>query len=134
MASTNLQMAYLAGSHVKRANTTRPGTSQWHHRRQTNTKTSLGANVAGSKNHSSLGLVNSFIRLKIGPRRAAEGHAEYTFPSTCPALLRESNNGAIMPRTSGLSGPSHANGQGRKPAHKTMISAPLSLKIGTINT
>ena len=42
-------------------------------------------------------------------------------------LLRESTNGAIMPRTSGLSGPSHANGQDRKPARKTMISAPLSL-------
>ena len=38
-------------------------------------------------------------------------------------LLRESTNGAIMPRTSGLSGPSHANEQDRKPAHKTDISA-----------
>ena len=46
-------------------------------------------------------------------------------------LLRESTIGAIMPRTSGLSGPSHANGQDRKPAPKTIISAPLSLKIGT---
>ena len=48
-------------------------------------------------------------------------------------LLRESTNGAVMPRTSGLSGPSHANGQDRKPARKTMISAPLSLKIGMID-
>ena len=49
-------------------------------------------------------------------------------------LLRESTIGAIMPRTSGLSSPSHANGQDRKPAHSILISAPLSLKIGTIDT
>ena len=40
-------------------------------------------------------------------------------------LLRESTNGAIMPRTSGLSGPSHANEQDRKPAHKIDISATI---------
>ena len=40
-------------------------------------------------------------------------------------LLRESTNGAIMPRTSGLSGPSHAKGQDRKPAHKIDISATI---------
>ena len=48
MGSTNLQMVYLAGSHVKQANTTRPGTSQWQWHRRRQTKTSLGANVAGS--------------------------------------------------------------------------------------
>ena len=40
-------------------------------------------------------------------------------------LLRKSTIGAIMPRTSGLSGPSHANRQDRKPAHKTDISATI---------
>ena len=40
-------------------------------------------------------------------------------------LLCKSTIGAIMPRTSGLSGPSHANGQDRKPAHKTDISATI---------
>ena len=40
-------------------------------------------------------------------------------------LLCESTIGAIMPRTSGLSGPSHANGQDRKPEHKTDISATI---------
>ena len=41
-------------------------------------------------------------------------------------LLRESTIGAIMPRTSGLSGPSHANGQDRKPANKIDISATIA--------
>ena len=49
-------------------------------------------------------------------------------------LLHEPTKGAIMQPTSGLPGPSHANEQDRKPAHKAMISVPLSLKIGTIDT
>ena len=40
-------------------------------------------------------------------------------------FLRESTVGAIMPRTSGLSGPSHANEQDRKPANKIDISATI---------
>ena len=40
-------------------------------------------------------------------------------------LLCDSTDGAIMPRTPGLSGPSHANGQDRKPARKTDISATI---------
>ena len=40
-------------------------------------------------------------------------------------LLHESTNGAIMPRMSGLSGPSHANEQDRNPVHKIDISATI---------
>ena len=40
-------------------------------------------------------------------------------------LLRESTIGAIMPQMSGLSGPSHANEQDRKPANKIDISATI---------
>ena len=40
-------------------------------------------------------------------------------------LLGESTISAIMPRPSGLSGPSHANGQDKKPALKTDVSATI---------
>ena len=40
-------------------------------------------------------------------------------------LLRDSAIGAIMSRTSGLSGPSHANEQDRKPANEIDISATI---------
>ena len=69
-----------------------------------------------------------FNRRQISHRGAAEGQADYTTaPSSCPAPLRESTTiAAIVPQMSGLSGPSYAYGQDRKPAHNTDISVTIN--------